>query len=151
MGRWHRSRPWPVLSPSPFGLRRTSRDGAARLLRTRMSVWDGRFCCKQQRIYKAPLMQTPDAFRPPGAIPTVDFLLAHFRAFAKKVPVKSLVGAWTLRAAGARFALPTLQRRLQNAARILQRYGPRLPDGQRRHLGGRVVDLGFLEADVAQA
>src|SRR5258705_4020649 len=30
--------------------------------KTRMSAWDGRFCCKQQRIYKAPLMQTPDAF-----------------------------------------------------------------------------------------
>src|SRR3979411_2202647 len=62
MGGWHRSRPWPVLPPSPFGLRRTSRDGAARLLRTRLSAWDGRFCCKQQRIYKAHLMQTPDAF-----------------------------------------------------------------------------------------
>src|ERR1700730_7803939 len=135
MGRWHRSRPWPVLSPSPFGLRRTSRDGAARLLRTRMSVWDGRFCCKQQRIYKAPLMQTPDAFRPPGAIPTVDFLLAHFRAFAKRVPVKSLVAAWTLRVKRwARFALPTLQRRLQNRTRVLRRHRPRLLDGQRRDL-----------------
>src|ERR1700704_752464 len=28
MGSWHSSRPWPVLPPSPFGLRRTSRDGA---------------------------------------------------------------------------------------------------------------------------
>src|SRR5258705_11730979 len=51
MGALHRSRPWPVL-----------REGAARLLRTRPRAWDGRFCCKQQRIYKAPLMQTPDAF-----------------------------------------------------------------------------------------
>jgi len=47
MGGRHRSRPWPVLPPSPFrlrsasyggqvGLRRTSRDGVARLLGTRM-------------------------------------------------------------------------------------------------------------------
>ena len=28
MGRLRRLRPWPVLPPSPFGLRRTSRDGA---------------------------------------------------------------------------------------------------------------------------
>src|SRR5712672_2700207 len=87
MGDRHRSRPWPVLPPSPFGLRRTSRDGAlilrlprpsrraafgrapqdeadrrTRLLSDEVDPWDGRFCCKQQRIYKAPLMQTPDAF-----------------------------------------------------------------------------------------
>src|SRR5712675_1528762 len=87
MGSWHSSRPWPVLPPSPFGLRRTSRDGAlilrlprpsrraafgrapqdeadrrTRLLSDEVDAWDGRFCCKQQRIYKAPLMQTPDAF-----------------------------------------------------------------------------------------
>src|SRR5712675_556299 len=87
MGSWHSSRPWPVLPPSPFGLPRTSRDGAlilrlprpsrraafgrapqdeadrrTRLLSDEVDAWDGRFCCKQQRIYKAPLMQTPDAF-----------------------------------------------------------------------------------------
>src|SRR5467141_3753266 len=38
MGRLQHSRPWPVLPPSPFGLRRTSRDGAARLLGTRLRV-----------------------------------------------------------------------------------------------------------------
>src|SRR3977135_177787 len=37
MGSWHRSRPWPVLPPSPFGLRRTSRDGASRIVGTRMA------------------------------------------------------------------------------------------------------------------
>jgi hypothetical protein len=37
MGGWHLSRPRPVLPPSPFGLRRTSRDGASRLLRTRIA------------------------------------------------------------------------------------------------------------------
>ena len=33
----HRSHPWPVLPPSPFGLRRTSRDGASRIVGTRMA------------------------------------------------------------------------------------------------------------------
>ena len=37
MGTGHRSHPWPVLPPSPFGLRRTSRDGASRIVGTRMA------------------------------------------------------------------------------------------------------------------
>src|SRR5712672_1775625 len=107
MGRLPRSRPWPILRDGALILRlphpsrraafgRAPQDEADR--RTRLPQHEDErvgwpVCCKQQRIYKAPLMQTPDAFRPPGAIPTVDFLLAHFRAFAKRVPVKSLVAA----------------------------------------------------------
>src|SRR4030088_2774078 len=79
----------PVAHPSAFALRATADKSRRRCAppqdEDERVGWP--VCCKQQRIYKAPLMQTPDAFRPPGAIPTVDFLLAHFRAFAKRVPV----------------------------------------------------------------
>jgi hypothetical protein len=60
MGRLHRSRPRPVL-----------REGAARLLRTRMSPHE--------------------KLSTPGAIPTVDFLLHDFGRFVKKPCVKTLV------------------------------------------------------------
>src|SRR6267378_6027210 len=62
MGRLQHSRPWPVL-----------RDGASRLLRTRM-----RSHTNARR------------FAAPGAIPTLDFLLHRFGAAVKKTAVKSL-------------------------------------------------------------
>jgi hypothetical protein len=73
-------------------------------------VWDGRFVVNNNESTR-PLSCKRPALWAPGAIPTVDFLLAHFRAFAKKVPVKSLVAAWTFQKKWwARFALPTLRR-----------------------------------------
>ena len=60
-----RARAVQVAHGSRRALTRAPQDEAdrrTRLLSDEVDAWDGRFCCKQQRIYKAPLMQTPDAF-----------------------------------------------------------------------------------------
>src|SRR5258705_8579157 len=145
MGALHRSRPWPVL-----------RDGAARLLRTRPRAWDGRFRCKQQRIYKAPLMQTPDAFER-----RAQFQLWIFSYTIRPRPSKKLLSRLMMRGVAprpcatlrwARFALPTLRRLRRRDRHLmhLHRHGDRGVIAQEhQHLGDagaaeRRLDLGEL-------
>src|SRR5712671_1539514 len=50
------------LAPLSPAARPSRRAAFGRAPQDEVEGLDGRFCCKQQRIYKAPLMQTPDAF-----------------------------------------------------------------------------------------